>query len=78
METVFDHEPTQEELLILFGCQEAIDDYKERPGDQDSQYVRIAGLYLLRDQARIAGEYMDRIEDKEYRASFKTFDLDAL
>lgn len=70
METIFDHNPTDKELLGLFNTLEDAENYKVnilpllRP---DSVYAEIAGLMNLRKDNESVKKYLSKIKDTRYR-----------
>ena len=75
METIFDHNPTADELTILTGSIVTGPEYTAVPRDAQTELGRIYGLYTLRGDAVRAGEYLARIADPLYRHDLSTSDL---
>lgn len=70
METIFDHNPTPEELAIVFGIrsQDDLGRYKRTMAlGADTQLGEIARLYLHRGMKDRAAQYLDSIRDQGYR-----------
>jgi hypothetical protein len=69
METIWDHNPTDEELKRLAISRD--DTYYLQRADQDTHYVKIAGLVGLRggsvDDQRV---YLDKIQDENLRRTW--------
>ncbi len=67
METVFDHDPTNEELYSLFGVS---DEEVRRLVDTSSQVMQwslIARLYALRGEEELVDAYVDKIDDPVFK-----------
>ena len=67
METVFDHDPTKEELYSLFGGSE---EEVRRLVDLSSQVMQwslIARLYALRGEDELVDAYVDKIDDPVFK-----------
>jgi hypothetical protein len=75
METVFDHNPTKEELLTLFGYDVDRDKYLSLPSDQQSEYGVLYRLFSLRNDSATAEKYLNLIIDPLFRHSLSTSDL---
>lgn len=71
METVFDHEPTPEELKYLFLAGRSRDEYLASHGDQETEYGNIYALYMIRGNREKALEYLNRIRDPKQRFNQK-------
>ncbi len=69
METVFDHNPTKEELINLFGEDATLPPEQMTADSQMGNWARIAELYSLRGDHERVTCYLDKIEDLEYRLS---------
>ncbi|MEJ5366584.1 MAG: hypothetical protein WHS86_15930 [Desulfosoma sp.] len=70
METIFDHDPTPEELDLIFNIRssEDMESYRRMmAGDADTQLGEIARLYLHRGQPDRAAQYLASIDDPSYR-----------
>jgi hypothetical protein len=63
METVFDHNPTPEELRYLFLSGQDPEAYRASHQDQESEYGNIYALYMIRGDRVKALEYLERIRD---------------
>jgi len=75
METLFDHNPTQEELLTLFGFGIQQDKYLALPSDQQSEYGVLYRLFSLRGDQEAADKYLGLIADPLTRHSLSTVDF---
>jgi hypothetical protein len=70
VETIFDHEPTPEELALVFNIRsrEDLDRYKRTMArGADTQLGEIARLYLHRGMEDRAAQYLASIRDPGYR-----------
>jgi len=67
METVFDHEPTPEELKYLFLSGRSPEDHLAAIVDQESEYGNIYALYMIRGNREKALEYLNRIRNPKER-----------
>ncbi|MBO8152689.1 MAG: hypothetical protein H0Z30_09390 [Candidatus Marinimicrobia bacterium] len=67
METIFDHDITEEEVKILLDF--TIDEAREfiLTLSKDANIALIAELYALRKDFKKAEEYINKIEDEEFR-----------
>jgi hypothetical protein len=63
METVFDHNPTPEELRYLFLAGQDADAYKASHTDQEAEYGNIYALFMIRGDRPKALEYLEKIRD---------------
>jgi len=63
METVFDHNPTPEELKFLFLSGQSKEEYLSAHEDQETEYGNIYALYMIRGNREKALEYLNRIRD---------------
>ncbi len=71
METVFDHDPTHEELLLLFGSERSIA-LARNPATQtspDSNFSDIVRLMSLRKDKEAVQEYLAKISDPKERSA---------
>jgi hypothetical protein len=66
METIFDHQPTEAELVAVYGSREDAEVACKHSG-QDSLFAEIAALMALRGRNDLADRYVARIKDPEYR-----------
>lgn len=66
MESIFDHQPTEAELVAVYGSREDAEAACQH-GGQDSLLAEIAALMALRGRKDLADLYVARIEDPEYR-----------
>ena len=74
IETIFDHNPTERELLII--APEVLDGDKEKDDyiltlNQDTHYSEIVRLYKWRDDPETAEKYYLMISEKERKRSEK-------
>ncbi|MBC7359701.1 MAG: hypothetical protein H5U10_14310 [Desulfacinum sp.] len=70
IETIFDHDPTEEELDLVFNIRSKEDLHRYKitlARSQDTQYGEIARLYLHRNKRERARHYIDRIRNPVYR-----------
>ena len=67
METVFDHNPSDEELLILFKHPWNIELHRNILNSHDGNMAEIARLLYLRGEKDRSNEYLERIEDYWFR-----------
>ena len=67
METVFDHDPSSEELRYLFMSGMSREEYLATHSDQETEYGNIYALYMIRGNREKALEYLDRIRDPKSR-----------
>jgi len=68
METIFDHNPTDEELLCAVGgTSPHILDAVRAQRSQDGHYADIVALMRKRGDMKRAGHYLSLIRDEEYR-----------
>ena len=65
METLFDHNPTPEELKYLFLTGMTREEYLASPRDFESEFGHIYALYMIRGQRDKALEYLSRIRDPQ-------------
>ncbi len=63
METVFDHDPSQEELKYLFLSGKSQAEYLTSHQDQETEYGNIYALYMIRGNRERALHYLNRIRD---------------
>jgi hypothetical protein len=63
METVFDHQPTPEELRYLFLTGLDVEEYRATRQDQETEYGNIYALYMIRGDRTKALEYLEKIRD---------------
>ena len=71
METVFDHEPTPEELKYLFLSGRTREEYLESHVDQETEFGNIYALYMIRGNREKALEYLNRIRNPKERFNQK-------
>jgi|GEM_PF-1077568 len=74
VETIFDHDPTPDELASLFNIRtaEELDVYKRTLArGTDTQRAEIAKLYLHRGMREKAVQYIDSIQDPQYRFTIR-------
>ena len=69
METIFDHNITEDEIKSIFISNFTIEEAKEFISDfnKDEHTALIAKLYALRKDFKKAEEYINKIEDEEFR-----------
>ena len=69
METIFDHNITEDEIKSIFISNFTIEEAKEFISDfnKDEHMALIAKLYALRKDFKKAEEYINKIEDEEFR-----------
>lgn len=63
METIFDHNPTPEELRYLFLPGQDAESYKASHTDQETEYGNIYALYMIRGDRQKALDYLERIRN---------------
>jgi len=63
MESVFDHNPTAEELRYLFLADQDPETYRATHTDQEAEYGNIYALYMIRADRQKALEYLEKIRD---------------
>ena len=73
METIFDHNPTNQELEDLFGYSDISKD--ELPENPDILNAELYRLYSIRGQEVKANSFRDRINDQKYKFSVGYDDL---
>ena len=71
METVFDHEPTNEELKYLFLSGRSKEEYSASHVDQETEFGNIYALYMIRGNREKALEYLNRIRNPKERFNSK-------
>lgn len=71
METVFDHEPTAEELKYLFLSGRSKEEHLASKADQETEYGNIYALYMIRGNREKALEYLNRIRNPKERFNQK-------
>jgi hypothetical protein len=71
METVFDHEPTAEELKYLFLSGQSREEYVASHTDQETEFGNIYALYMIRGNREKALEYLNRIRNPKERFNAK-------
>ncbi len=72
METLFDHEPNDEELQFLFLAGQNREKYLETIRDQETEFGNIYALYMIRGNRDKAMEYLGKIRNpKEHFNSKK-------
>jgi hypothetical protein len=71
METVFDHEPTTEELKYLFLSGRSKEEYLASHVDQETEFGNIYALYMIRGNREKALEYLNRIRNPKERFNSK-------
>jgi hypothetical protein len=71
IETIFDHDVTEDELTLLFGAPDerlTQDEYLEfRQEDHDSRYADLFRLFDLRHDSKQAEYYLSFINESDYR-----------
>ena len=65
METLFDHNPTPEELKYLFLSGMTREEYLASIRDLETEFGHIYALYMIRGQREKALEYLHRIRDPQ-------------
>jgi len=76
METIWQHDVTEQELVILFG--EAITPEEHRlitQGGADAENAALYRLYTIRGDEARAAEYLARIQDDAFRFDVAYVDL---
>ena len=73
METIYDHNPTDEELISITGSVRSLEDYSAM--DQQTETGRIYRLYKLRGDSVNAALYLSQITDPLYRRDISTRDV---
>ena len=71
METVFDHEPTPEELKYLFLSGRSREEHLASNVDQETEYGNIYALYMIRGNREKALEYLNRIRNPRLSCALK-------
>lgn len=71
METVFDHDPSAEELKYLFLSGKTREEYMASHEDQETEYGNIYALYMIRGNREKALEYLNRIRNPKARFNSK-------
>lgn len=71
METVFDHEPSPEELKYLFLAGRSKEEHLAGRLDQETEYGNIYALYMIRGNRERALEYLNRIRNPKERFNQK-------
>jgi DNA-binding SARP family transcriptional activator len=71
METVFDHDPSAEELKYLFLTGKTREEYIASHEDQETEYGNIYALYMIRGNRDKALEYLNRIRNPKARFNSK-------
>jgi len=66
METIFDHNPTQSELAVLFGRVENAEVWRTVTS-QDDHFACLARLMAARGREDLERQYVDRISDPQLR-----------
>lgn len=69
MDTLFDHNPTPEELRYLLLTGPELEQYRAAKNDPETEYGNIYALYMIRGDKEKALEYLNRIRNP--RESFK-------
>jgi len=68
IETLFDHNPTEEELQTLFGpISPKLNEAMRNGKNQDGAYLTIARLMGLRGDDAAMNRYLDKIESDSFR-----------
>jgi hypothetical protein len=75
METIFDHNPTDEEMVTLFGRSIPREEYLALPLGQESEFGHLYSLYKIRGDTATAGRYLNMIADPAYRRDLSMVDL---
>ncbi len=71
METIYDHDVTEQELNVLyFGDPDSKDEYLAGLS-QDSAYADLVTLYQMRGDDAQAEVFISRIQNRELRQQFK-------
>ena len=71
MESLFDHNPTPEELRYLFLEGTSRAGYLASPRDEETEFGHIYALYMIRGRRDKALEYLERIRDPKKHFSPK-------
>ena len=71
METVFDHDPSPEELKYLFLAGKSKEDYASSHEDQETEFGNIYALYMIRGNRDKALEYLNRIRNPKKQFNTK-------
>ena len=71
MESLFDHDPTAEELRFLFLEGVVRETYLATPRDEETEFGHIYALYMIRGRRDRALEYLERIRDPKKHFSPK-------
>jgi hypothetical protein len=75
METIFDHNPTQQELVMLFGPRPMTREEYLSVVEQESAYGDLYRLYSLRGKPEIAEQFLNKITDEDYRLTLAMHDI---
>ena len=67
METVFDHNITEKEMLKIFGFNESKNEFLESKQTQRWHYVTIYNLYSIRGNIVMAKKYLDMIPNDVHK-----------
>lgn len=69
VETVFDHNVTDDELKAVTGAEFTKEQYLSVSLSQDSEYCALYRLFSLRNDTEKASIYFNKIKNEELRAS---------
>ena len=75
METIFDHNPTRDELITILGFAHDRESYGAIPIDEDHQNSVIYSLYIGRNDEKTAQKYLNKIKDKQLRFDVQLNDI---
>lgn len=67
LETIFDHNVTDEEQKILFCSPYTKEEYLFLRRTSDSEYARIYRLYFIRNDHITAQKYLDKIKNQQFK-----------
>lgn len=71
METIYDHDVTEQELNILYFDDPDTQDEYLVGLSQDSAYADLVSLYRMRGDDARAKSFLDRIQNRELRQQFR-------
>ncbi len=67
METIFDHNVTEEEVKLLLGLEISKERFMEWKLDKEANFSCIYRLYLIRGDKEKAKKYFDKLPDTEHK-----------
>lgn len=75
METIWDHNPSAEELAELFIAPLPKAEYMDTLGSQDSEYGVIYRLLIIRGQTDAANGYLAKVKNQQLRFDLELVDV---